>query len=100
MSSEHLAAIDIGTNSIHLVVARFGEGTRFDVIAREKEMVRLGTSSGDMKELDADAIDRGIETLERFRKIAEISDAKVYAVATERGARGRERGRVSLAGEG
>jgi exopolyphosphatase/guanosine-5'-triphosphate,3'-diphosphate pyrophosphatase len=82
MSSEHLAAIDIGTNSIHLVVARFGEGTRFDVIAREKEMVRLGSSSGDMKQLDADAIDRGIAALDRFRKIAEISDAKVYAVAT------------------
>lgn len=82
MSSEHLAAIDIGTNSIHLVVARFGEGTRFDVIAREKEMVRLGSSSGDMKQLDADAIDRGIATLDRFRKIAEISDAKIYAVAT------------------
>jgi exopolyphosphatase/guanosine-5'-triphosphate,3'-diphosphate pyrophosphatase len=82
MSSEHLAAIDIGTNSIHLVVARFGEGTNFEVIAREKEMVRLGSSSGDMKELDPDAIDRGIAALERFRKIAEISDAKIYAVAT------------------
>ncbi len=82
MSSEHLAAIDIGTNSIHLVVARFGEGTNFEVIAREKEMVRLGSGSGDMKELDPEAIDRGIETLDRFRKIAEISQAKVYAVAT------------------
>jgi exopolyphosphatase/guanosine-5'-triphosphate,3'-diphosphate pyrophosphatase len=82
MSGEHLAAIDIGTNSIHLVVARFGEGSQFEVIAREKEMVRLGSGSGDMKELDADAIDRGIRTLDRFRKIAEISDAKIYAVAT------------------
>ena len=82
MSNEHLAAIDIGTNSIHLVVARFGEGTQFEVIAREKEMVRLGTGSGDMKQLDADAIDRGITTLDRFRKVAEISNAKIYAVAT------------------
>ncbi len=82
MSSENLAAIDIGTNSIHLVVARFGDGTNFEVLAREKEMVRLGSSSGDMKELDPDAIDRGIAALERFRKIAEISDAKIYAVAT------------------
>jgi exopolyphosphatase/guanosine-5'-triphosphate,3'-diphosphate pyrophosphatase len=82
MSNEHLAAIDIGTNSIHLVVARFGEGSQFEVIAREKEMVRLGSGSGDMKQLDADAIQRGIETLERFRRIAEISGAKVYAVAT------------------
>ena len=36
MSSEHLAAIDIGTNSIHLVVARFGEGTNFEVIAARR----------------------------------------------------------------
>jgi exopolyphosphatase/guanosine-5'-triphosphate,3'-diphosphate pyrophosphatase len=82
MTSEHLAAIDIGTNSIHLVVARFGEGTQFEVIAREKEMVRLGTGSGDMKVLDDDAIDRGIATLERFRRVAEISGATIYAVAT------------------
>ena len=82
MTGEHLAAIDIGTNSIHLVVARFGEGTQFDVVAREKVMVRLGSSSGDMKELGAAAIDRGIETLERLRRIAEISEAKTYAVAT------------------
>jgi exopolyphosphatase / guanosine-5'-triphosphate,3'-diphosphate pyrophosphatase len=79
---EHLAAIDIGTNSIHLVVARFGEGTEFEVIAREKETVRLGSSSGDMRLLTDDAIDRGIATLSRFRQIADISKAKVYAVAT------------------
>jgi exopolyphosphatase / guanosine-5'-triphosphate,3'-diphosphate pyrophosphatase len=80
--TQNLAAIDIGTNSIHLVVARFGEGTQFEVIAREKEMVRLGSASGDMKELTPDAVDRGIDTLQRFRRIADISDAKVYAVAT------------------
>jgi exopolyphosphatase/guanosine-5'-triphosphate,3'-diphosphate pyrophosphatase len=80
--TQNLAAIDIGTNSIHLVVARFGEGSQFEVIAREKEMVRLGSGSGDMKELASDAIDRGIDTLQRFRRIADISDAKVYAVAT------------------
>jgi exopolyphosphatase/guanosine-5'-triphosphate,3'-diphosphate pyrophosphatase len=77
-----LAAIDIGTNSFHLVVARFGEGHHFEVIAREKEMVRLGSGPGDMKELAPDAVERGIACLRRFRRIAEISGAKVYAVAT------------------
>jgi exopolyphosphatase / guanosine-5'-triphosphate,3'-diphosphate pyrophosphatase len=77
-----LAAIDIGTNSFHLVVARVGEGNRFEVVAREKEMVRLGSGSGDMKELAPDAIERGIDCLRRFRKIADISEAEVYAVAT------------------
>lgn len=80
--TQHLAAIDIGTNSIHLVVARFGEGSRFEVVAREKEMVRLGSASGDMKRLHPDSIDRGIDTLRRFRQIADVSGAKVYAVAT------------------
>lgn len=80
--NDTLAAVDIGTNSIHLVVARFGEGTQFEVIAREKESVRLGSSSGDMKRLTDDAIDRGIDALRRFRQIADISDATIYAVAT------------------
>ena len=77
-----LAAIDIGTNSFHLVVARTTSAFAFEIIAREKEVVRLGSGSGDMKTLAPDAIDRGIEALSRFRRIAEIADAPVRAIAT------------------
>jgi exopolyphosphatase/guanosine-5'-triphosphate,3'-diphosphate pyrophosphatase len=76
------AAIDIGTNSIHLVVARLGHDGRFDVLTREKETVRLGHGSSDMTEMDAAAIDRGIQTLRRFRQIADSYDARIIAVAT------------------
>ena len=76
------AAVDIGTNSIHLVVARARNGNRFEILAQEKEMVRLGSGSKDMKTLKQDAIDRGIETLKRYRQIAGISNAEVRAVAT------------------
>jgi exopolyphosphatase/guanosine-5'-triphosphate,3'-diphosphate pyrophosphatase len=79
---ENLAALDIGTNSFHLVVARFTDVDAFEVVAREKEMVRLGSGSGDMKLLDPDAIDRGIEALKRMRKVADIHQAELYAVAT------------------
>ena len=72
---ENLAAIDIGTNSIHLVVARFDDDGHFEVIADEKETVRLGSGGGDMKELAPDAIERGIAALSRFRQVADISDA-------------------------
>lgn len=90
MTERPLAAIDIGTNSFHMVVARVGElsiggdfaGPAFEVIAREKEMVRLGSSSGDMKQLSDDAIDRGVLALKRLVKIAAIHDADVVAVAT------------------
>jgi exopolyphosphatase/guanosine-5'-triphosphate,3'-diphosphate pyrophosphatase len=90
MTERPLAAIDIGTNSFHMVVARVGKvsvagefvGPAFEVIAREKEMVRLGSSSGDMKELSDEAIDRGVLALKRLAKIAAIHDADVVAVAT------------------
>ena len=55
--AEVLAAIDVGTNSLHLVVARVDDDDQFEVVTREREMVRLGTGSGDMKLLTADAID-------------------------------------------
>lgn len=77
-----LAAIDIGTNSIHLVVARVGQERRFEVVDREKEMVRLGSGSGDMKHLEPDAIDRGIAALARFRTLADSANAPITAVAT------------------
>jgi exopolyphosphatase/guanosine-5'-triphosphate,3'-diphosphate pyrophosphatase len=77
-----LAAIDIGTNSFHLLVARAAGNGRFEIVAREKEMVRLGSGSGDMKALRPDAIERGIDTLRRFRRIAEITTPHLRAVAT------------------
>jgi exopolyphosphatase/guanosine-5'-triphosphate,3'-diphosphate pyrophosphatase len=80
-----LAAIDIGTNSVHGLVARMADGDggpRFEIVEREKEMVRLGSSGGDMRELDTDAIDRAVAALDRFRQVAEVHGAPVTAVAT------------------
>ncbi|HXH56316.1 Ppx/GppA phosphatase family protein [Iamia sp.] len=80
--AEVLAAIDVGTNSFHLVVARVDRDDRFDVITREKEQVRLGQGPGDMKELAPEAIERGVAALSRFRRLADAHGAEVRAVAT------------------
>jgi exopolyphosphatase / guanosine-5'-triphosphate,3'-diphosphate pyrophosphatase len=77
-----IAAIDVGTNSFHLLVARVVGTGGFEALAREKEVVRLGSGSGDMKVLRPDAVDRGIAALRRFRQIADISGARIVAVAT------------------
>ena len=50
-----LAAIDIGTNSFHLVIAKIDEKGSIKIITREKEVVRLGKSSTDMKYISEDA---------------------------------------------
>ena len=77
-----LAAIDIGTNSVHMLIARIAANGRFEVITRQKEMVRLGSGRGEMKVLEPAAIERGVAALARCRSLAESFDASVYAVAT------------------
>jgi exopolyphosphatase/guanosine-5'-triphosphate,3'-diphosphate pyrophosphatase len=83
--SEVLAAVDIGTNSVHGVVARItatDAGPRIEVLEREKEVVRLGESAGDMRELSGEAMDRAVGALDRFRQVAAVHDAPITAVAT------------------
>lgn len=79
--SDLVAALDIGTNSFHLVVAKPVPGG-FEVVTREKEVVRLGHGGGDMKELSDEAIERGVKCLQRLAAIAESHEAEVRAVAT------------------
>ena len=76
-----VAALDLGTNSFHLVVARV-RGTTYEVVTREKETIRLGHGGGDMKVLADDAIERGVSALRRMKRIADSHGATVRAVAT------------------
>ncbi|MBI5403881.1 MAG: Ppx/GppA family phosphatase [Ignavibacteriae bacterium] len=77
-----LAAIDIGTNSFHLVVAKVDDKGIMKVLTRDKEVVRLGKSSTDMKYISEQAMQRGISTLKRFRLICDSFRAEIRAVAT------------------
>ena len=80
---KNLAAIDIGTNSFHLVIAEVDVETgRFKILGKEKEVVRLGSGSTDMKNLSEPAMNRGIEVLKRFRIVADAFQADVRAIAT------------------
>ena len=78
-----LAAIDIGSNSIHMIVAQIDRDGQLDIIDRNKEMVRLGERSLTDGYLSEAAQERGLQTLRRFRRLAEdhgVDD--IIAVAT------------------
>jgi exopolyphosphatase/guanosine-5'-triphosphate,3'-diphosphate pyrophosphatase len=80
---EMLAAIDIGTNSLHMVVARMSGDGRFEVVTRHKEVVRLGeTGDLQLRHLTPEAIDRGVAALVRCRAILDSFNVEVSAVAT------------------
>ena len=79
-----LAAIDVGTNSIHMVVVKVQSALpAFTIIDREKEMVRLGDFNAASGGLSEPAMQRGIDALQRCRAIAEGFEAEaIVAVAT------------------
>ncbi len=79
-----LAAIDIGSNSIHMVVAEITGAETFEVIDREKAMVKLGAGAFRDHRLTPRAFDAGLEVLGRYRKLADRLGAdEILAVATE-----------------
>jgi exopolyphosphatase/pppGpp-phosphohydrolase len=77
-----IAAIDIGTNSIHLLIATIDANGKIKELVTEKKMVRLGAKSNGMTKLDEDAIKRGIKALTEFKSIADNLNALVVATAT------------------
>jgi exopolyphosphatase/guanosine-5'-triphosphate,3'-diphosphate pyrophosphatase len=78
-----IAAIDIGTNSIHMIVVQVRPDLSFEVIDREKDMVRLGAGGLDGRNLTHTAIAAAMTTLSKFRRIAESHKVdEIVAAAT------------------
>ncbi|MGB3494841.1 MAG: Ppx/GppA phosphatase family protein [Elainellaceae cyanobacterium] len=79
-----MAAIDVGTNSIHLVVVQIDPSLpAFNIIAREKDTVRLGERDPETGCLTEKAMKRAIAALKRSHDLAKSLDAEeIIAVAT------------------
>ena len=78
-----LAAIDIGTNSIKLLVAAVDEAGVLEVLAREKSPVRLGGGTLATGRLSPEAIEAGVSAIEQFLRSVEAQKAELArAVAT------------------
>lgn len=65
-----IAAIDIGTNSLHMIVCRVRPDLSFEVVDREKEMVRLGTGGLEGRRLLDTTVAAAIQALSKFKRIA------------------------------
>jgi exopolyphosphatase/guanosine-5'-triphosphate,3'-diphosphate pyrophosphatase len=81
--AKRIAAIDVGTNSIHMVVAEARPRRPYRVVDREKDMVQLGLSSLDGQPLTEEAMERGVLSIARMSEIAHRWNAdEIIAVAT------------------
>src|SRR5687767_13136720 len=78
-----IAAIDCGTNSLNMIVVRIRPDLSFEVIDREKEMVRLGAGGLDGRALTPEAMQAALQVLSKFRRLAESHSVDhTVAVAT------------------
>jgi len=79
---EELAAVDLGSNSFHLVVARYEKG-QLQVIDRLREAVRLAGGLGSDGSLTPDKRKQALACLAQFgQRIAHLPDDRVRAVGT------------------
>lgn len=77
-----LAAVDLGSNSFHLVVARHSHG-QLVIIDRLREMVRLGSGVEENGRIDREAAARALACLERFgQRLRDIRADSVRVVGT------------------
>lgn len=79
-----IAAIDIGTNSIHMVVVRVHPKIpAFTIVAKEKDTVRLGDRDPKTGDLTPVAMKRAIAALQRCQELAKSFNVEqIVAVAT------------------
>jgi exopolyphosphatase/guanosine-5'-triphosphate,3'-diphosphate pyrophosphatase len=78
-----VAALDLGTNSFHLLVADAQPDGHIDPIVREKEMLRLGDVVSRHGSIPTTAADQVVATVRRFRLLADAAGAdEVLACAT------------------
>ncbi len=86
MESNHrvLAAIDVGTNSIHMVVVQINPSLpSFKIISAEKDTVRLGERCQETGQLTPEAMKRSLSALKRCQELARgMNVEEILAVAT------------------
>jgi exopolyphosphatase / guanosine-5'-triphosphate,3'-diphosphate pyrophosphatase len=87
-----IAAIDIGTNSIHMIVVRVRPDLSFEVIDREKDMVRLGAGGLDGRSLTPTAVAAALQTLAKFRRLADSHKVEEIVAAATSATREAENG--------
>jgi exopolyphosphatase/guanosine-5'-triphosphate,3'-diphosphate pyrophosphatase len=78
-----IAALDLGSNSFHLLVVETRPDGSFVPLAREKEMLRLGDVVAREGRLTDEAIEAAIDTIRRLKTIADVQHYdELVAMAT------------------
>ena len=80
---KRIAAIDMGTNSFHLIIVEMREDGSIKFLDREREFIRLGSELGeDLSFISEGETAKAISVLQNFSSIAKYYKADIRAVST------------------
>lgn len=83
MPDKYLAVVDAGTNSFHLIIVKVLPDNDFEIVDRERIVVRLGSKGSHvLKEIDEEEIERAAKVLSLFKLKADKYNTKLKVVAT------------------
>lgn len=77
-----IAAIDIGSNSAHLVIARVDDTGHMDLLDTDKVVLRLGKSLEETGQISTSAMERTLAALKRMQHIIAAYPAIIRVVGT------------------
>jgi exopolyphosphatase / guanosine-5'-triphosphate,3'-diphosphate pyrophosphatase len=87
-----IAAVDLGSNSFHMVVARYSHG-QLTILDRLREVVRLGAGLDEHGRLKREAMDAALACLERFgQRLRDMKAESVRVVGTNTLRKARRKG--------
>lgn len=92
-----IAAIDIGSNSVHMIIVEARPDLSYEILDREKDMIKLGAGAFRTARLSPAAFDAGLATLRKFRKLADRHGAQHIVACATSAVRGAENGDEFLA---
>jgi len=81
-NNRYIAALDIGSNSFHLVIAKILDDNKFEICRREREVLRLSVQEEGKSIIPQDNYQKAAELLNRFKIISNSFNTPIKAVAT------------------
>lgn len=92
-----IAALDVGTNSVHMIVVQVRPDHSFEIVDREKEMVRLGAGGLGGRALTEPTMRSALQALAKFKRLAESHEVDEIVAAATSAVREAGNGREFLA---
>lgn len=79
----NVAALDIGTNSFHLIIASIGDDNKIHILDRKREVLRLSSKNLNGEPvIKLRQITSAVVLIKKFQRLAKIYNTEITAVAT------------------